>query len=100
AVIYSPLNNPAAGKAVGCSRIWLDAPFHPQNLILTTDPAFVIWINMDFVELMPGYVGLPCPVVARRAKSNLSLRSFSEDGSCCRYTIHHFRFIRTKKAIP
>ena len=52
-----------------------------------------------FCLLLPQYVGLSCPVVALRAISDLSRRSFSEDGSWDRYTLLHFRFIRLKKQL-
>jgi hypothetical protein len=65
---------------------------------------------VESVLLVPQYVGSPCHIVlwgrsskakpqARRAKSNLSRLSFSEDESRSAYTIHHFRFIRFEKYI-
>jgi len=46
-------NRPAEGKAVGYALICLNPQFHLQESILTTDPAFVIWMGIGFVELMP-----------------------------------------------
>ncbi len=37
--------------------------------MLTIKSAFVIWMAIGSVKLTPQYVRLPCPVVARRAKS-------------------------------
>jgi len=47
---------------------------------------------------MPQYFELPCPVIARRAKSDLSRCSFSEYGGWCRDTNLNLRFICFGKA--
>ena len=83
---------------MGYARICLNGQFQLKKSILTSTPAAVIKLGIGSVELMPQYVGLPCPALARRAKSDLSWSSFSKDGSQSRYTIHNFRFVRFGKA--
>jgi len=43
---------------VGYARICLNPQFHLQKSILTTDPAFFIWMAVGFFELMPQYMEL------------------------------------------
>jgi hypothetical protein len=45
------------GKPVSYARICLNPQFHLQKSILTTDLAFVIWMGIGFVELIPQYMG-------------------------------------------
>jgi len=82
--------NPQPPELMGCRG---------NKLILTTKPALVIQVALVCVQERGQYVGLSCPVVARRAITALSRRSFSEDGCGNQCSIHHFLFIRAEKAM-
>ena len=50
--------NPAPGKAVSYTPIYLNAQFHVKKAMLTIKPALVIWIVIGSVSLTHQYVGL------------------------------------------
>ena len=78
-ILWKPaFKNPVAVKPVSYARIFLNPQIHLQNSILTTNLAFVIWIGIGFVELMPQYIG---PQLIRIHNSQFSLDSHGKSNA-------------------
>ena len=78
---WTALKKSSPAKAVSYVQIDLKSKPRLNRVRLTIKPPFVVRMIIVSVLSAPQHIGLPCPVVARRSKSDLVLPSSSEDGS-------------------